>query len=150
MFKASSEFYSQVSSELATAGIDWNFIPPHSPHFGGLWEAGVKSTKHHLIRVIGEHILTFEEFATVLAEIEACLNSRPLYPMSGDMDDLTVLTPSHFLIGSSPGLIPDLPISAVPENRLSMYQLLSRLQQHFWKKWSREYLHHLQERNKWR
>ncbi|XP_066597121.1 uncharacterized protein [Prorops nasuta] len=150
MFKASSEFYSQVSSELAIAGIDWNFIPPHSPHFGGLWEAGVKSTKHHLIRVIGEHILTFEEFATVLAEIEACLNSRPLYPMSGDMDDLTVLTPSHFLIGSSSGLIPDVPISDVPENRLSRYQLLSRLQQHFWKKWSREYLHHLQERNKWK
>jgi hypothetical protein len=36
--------YSFISSE----GIDWKFIPPHAPHFGGLWEEGIKSTKAHL------------------------------------------------------------------------------------------------------
>ncbi|GFX19979.1 integrase catalytic domain-containing protein [Trichonephila clavipes] len=57
--------------------IDWNFIPPRSPNFGGLWESGVKSFKTHLKRVAGSSNLTLEEFITLLAEIEAALNSRP-------------------------------------------------------------------------
>ncbi|XP_066585519.1 uncharacterized protein [Prorops nasuta] len=150
LFKITSEFYSNIAEELATQGISWEFIPPHSPHFGGLWEAGVKATKHHLIRVMGTHLLTFEEFTTVLYEIEACLNSRPLCPFTGDIEDLTVLTPSHFLLGGPSHLVPDLPLHGVPENRLNRFQLLTRIQQTFWKRWSKEYLHHLQERAKWR
>ena len=49
-------------------------------------------------RVIGEHRLTFEEMYTLLCEIEACLNSRPLYPAGNDPDDPIPLTPGHFLI----------------------------------------------------
>ncbi|XP_066585411.1 uncharacterized protein [Prorops nasuta] len=135
MFKRSSDFYTNVAKDLAGQGVEWHFIPPHSPHFGGLWEAGVKATKHHLVRVIGEYALTFEEFATLLAEIEACLNSRPLCPLTGDMEDY---------------LIPDAPIGDIPDNRLNRYQLLSKIQQTFWRRWSKEYLHHLQERSKWR
>ena len=61
---------------------------PNAPHFGGLWEAGVKATKHHLLRVIGDHTVTFEELSNFLVEIEACLNSRPLWVLSDDPDDL--------------------------------------------------------------
>ncbi|XP_066600003.1 uncharacterized protein [Prorops nasuta] len=150
MFKASSKFYAEIAEDLAEKGVNWDFIPPNAPHFGGLWEAGVKATKHHLIRVMGDYTLTYEEFATVLAEIEACLNSRPLCPLSGDTDDLNALTPSHFLLGRQSGLIPEAPCIGVPENRLNRFQLLSKIRQDFWVRWSREYLHHLQERNKWR
>lgn len=41
-------------SEFCTASnLEWRFIPEHGPHFGGLWEAAVKSTKFHLKRIVG-------------------------------------------------------------------------------------------------
>ena len=54
--------------------IEWLFIPPRSPNFGGLWEAAVKSMKHHLRRVMGNSILTYEEMTTILCQIEQLLN----------------------------------------------------------------------------
>lgn len=86
---------------LANDGTQWRFIPPGAPHFGGKWEAGVKSVKHHLRRVMESHLLTYEEMTTLLNQIEAVLNSRPLCPLTDDSEDLSALTPGHFLIGES-------------------------------------------------
>ncbi|XP_049318559.1 FERM domain-containing protein 3 isoform X5 [Bactrocera dorsalis] len=58
----------------ADEGCSFIFIAPRAPHFGGLWEAAVKSAKHHIVRVTGSALLTAEELATVLAEVEAILN----------------------------------------------------------------------------
>lgn len=150
MFHRASEFYHGVAALLANDGTDWSFIPPSAPHYGGLWEAGVKSVKHHLKRVMGEHTLTFEELSTVLVEIEACLNSRPLGALSSDPDDLHALTPFHFLVGSTSALLPEDDLSEEPQNRLNRFQLLQRIRNQFWRRWSSEYLLHLQEREKWR
>jgi len=79
----------------------WHFTPPYFPNFGGLWEAGVKSVKHHPKRIVGSHTQTYEELARVLIRIEACLNFRLLCPLTADPDDLEALTPAHFLIGDS-------------------------------------------------
>ncbi|KMQ86874.1 hypothetical protein RF55_14027 [Lasius niger] len=95
MFRAASTFYQECIASLANDGTDSTYIPPGAPHFGGIWEAGVKSVKFHLRRVIGEHKLTFEEITTLLAQIEACLNSRPLYALSNSPTDLTALTPGQ-------------------------------------------------------
>ena len=150
MFDAASTFYREVASTIANDGTSWTFIPPNTLHCGGLWEVGVKSTKYHLKRVIGEHTLTFEELSSHLVEIEVYLNSRPLCPISSGIEDLQALTPAHFLIGSSLGLIPDEEPPNVPKNRLSQFHLLQRIRNQFWNGWSVEYLHHLQEREKWR
>ncbi|XP_055928180.1 uncharacterized protein LOC129959385 [Argiope bruennichi] len=90
----------KVSYFLSQQEIEWHTIPPLSPHFGGLWEAGVKSVKFHLKRVLGNSNLTFEELYTLLTQIETILNSRPLVSVDNDaVDNLNVLTPSHFIIG---------------------------------------------------
>ena len=96
-----SSFRFVVSQDLEWSGTVWSFNPPGAPHFGGIWEAAVRSSKYHLKRIIGESILTYEEFATLLCQIEACLNSRPLVPLTEDPSDSLVLTPVHFLIGET-------------------------------------------------
>ncbi|XP_045474991.1 uncharacterized protein LOC123680913 [Harmonia axyridis] len=133
----------------SSSGTDWRFIPPSSPHFGGLWEAAVKSAKHHLTRVIGEQKLTYEEFLTICTQVEAILNSRPLYLPSSDPSDFEALTPGHFLVFRSLTAPPDNDVSSVSVNRLSRWQLVQRFQQDFWKRWRQEYLHTLQQRHKW-
>ncbi|GBN46304.1 hypothetical protein AVEN_246835-1 [Araneus ventricosus] len=96
-----------VANFLCTNEIVWYFNPPSATHFGGLWEAAVKSMKFHLRRAIGAQTLIYEEFPTFLVQIEASLNSRPLVPVSSDPDDLSVITPANFLIGSTLDAIPE-------------------------------------------
>lgn len=144
-----SENQKSLQDSFANENIDWQFIPAHSPHFGGLWEAGVKLTKHHLKRVAGDASLTYEELSTLIAQIEAIVNSRPLTPLSTDPDDLIPLSPAHFLIGRTMTSLPDQPLMDIPEGRLSRLQRIQQLQQHFWARWHKEVISELQERTKW-
>lgn len=130
--------------------VSWHFIPPSAPHFGGLWEAGIRSVKYHLRRVLGSHTLTFEEFSTLLSRIEACLNSRPIAPFSDTMDDYEALTPGHFLIGSAITVNPEPSLLELNENRLSRWQLVRQISERFWKLWYNDYINTLQQRSKWR
>jgi len=109
----------------------------------------VKSAKNHLKRVVGDAALTFEEMYTALAQIEAVMNSRPLTPLSTDPNDLSYLTPGHFLVGDAMTSIPQQDVTHLPINKLSRWQHVNQIYQHFWKRWSREYLQQLQQRNKW-
>ncbi|XP_066258254.1 uncharacterized protein [Euwallacea similis] len=139
-----------VTSHLANNRIKWHFLPARSAHMGGLWEAAVKSIKFHLRRVLGESCLAYEEMHTLLTKIEACLNSRPLMPISNDANDYLPLTPAHFLIGDPLVNLPQLEIRDVTISRLSRYERLLQLQQQFWNRWSRDYLTNLQTRSRWK
>ncbi|KAJ8953746.1 hypothetical protein NQ318_015402, partial [Aromia moschata] len=74
----------------------------------------------------------------------------PLCPLTPDPNDLSPLTPAHFLIGRSLVAAPDEDLSDVKINRLSRFQLIQRLIQHYWKRWQRDYIAELQQRQKWR
>lgn len=52
---------------MSEQDTQWKFSFDRAPHFGHLWELGVR-----------EHHLSFEELTTILAEAQAILNSHPL------------------------------------------------------------------------
>ncbi|GFU25276.1 integrase catalytic domain-containing protein [Trichonephila clavipes] len=84
---AKSDNYNQnVSKFLTDNVIKWHQNVPGAPHMGGLWEAGIKSTKYHLKRVVGETKLTYEEFETFLTQIEACQNKYNKIKSSTDLN----------------------------------------------------------------
>ncbi|XP_073841504.1 uncharacterized protein [Musca autumnalis] len=126
---------------------DNNFVK--APHFGGLWEAAVKSAKGHLNRTLANTRLTFEELVTALVEIEAILNSRPISPMSSDPSDLEALTPGHFITGSALRSLPEREVTTTNINNLEHWAQITAIKQRFWKKWHHEYINELQVRNKW-
>jgi len=140
------ELVNKFSSEHR---ISWHFIPPHAPHFGGLWESSVKLFKHHFKRVVGDSLFTFEELNTFLVEVEGILNSRPITVISSDPNDVQALTPAHYLIGKPLIALPEGNLLSVPANRLSAWQHITKVRQHFWSRWNLEYLNELQKRSKW-
>ncbi|KAH0944378.1 hypothetical protein HN011_007012 [Eciton burchellii] len=96
-------------------------------------------------------MLSKAELATLLWQIEACLNSRLIAALSDPGDLSALATLGYFLIGR--------PLISVPEdsvlgvlinaNRLSRWQLMQAIQEQIWRTWSKDYLHSLQIRNKW-
>ncbi|KAL0830739.1 hypothetical protein ABMA28_002867 [Loxostege sticticalis] len=143
----------QLSSLMENAShaerIEFKFNPPSAPHFGGVWEIQIKAAKTHLYRVVGDQVLTFEELTTLFAQIEAVLNSRPLCPVSADPNDLSALTPGHFLTLEPLTAVPDEDLSSINVNRLHRWQLLQSFHQNFWSRWKHEYLNSLTQRAKW-
>ena len=53
LFSKSSSQFARIREYVNDLGVSWSFAPPHGPHFGGIWEAAVKSFKHHYRRVLG-------------------------------------------------------------------------------------------------
>ncbi len=133
-----------VDRYCTAQNIKWSHIPARSPHFGGLWEAAVKSMKLLLAKVVGPHNLFIDELYSLTVEIEAVLNSRPLTPIDSSPDDgIEILTPGHFLVGKSLKSVPAPDLSTRNINGLSRWNLRQRLIADFWKRWSNDYITHL-------
>ncbi|XP_035221051.1 uncharacterized protein LOC118193987 [Stegodyphus dumicola] len=85
----------KVQDEFSKQGIKWRFIVERAAWWGGFWEHMVQSLKALLKRILGKSSLTFRELQTVITEVEAILNSRPLtftYSDLGEPESLTLVT----------------------------------------------------------
>ncbi|XP_055605705.1 uncharacterized protein LOC129753880 [Uranotaenia lowii] len=119
----SQDYHREIVGKCAEQGIQWHFNPPAAPHFGGLWEAAVKSSKRHLLKVIRENAASYEDLNTLFIKIEVCIYSRPLTPLSDDPNDFAPLAPGHFLVDRALLQLPERDWTEAPSNRLNNFQL---------------------------
>ena len=141
--------HSKIQGALLQRGIDWIFNTPAASHHGGVWERLIRMVRKVLFSVLRQQSLNDENLHTILCEVEAILNDRPLTKVSDDVNDLEALTPNHILLlKGKPTLVPGLfqKDYVYIKKRWRQVQYLSDL---FWKRWIREYLPLLQERQKW-
>ena len=86
-----------ISTFLTNRAVKWQFITERAPWWGGFYERLVGSVKRCLKKTLGKASLNYIELNTILTEVEAVLNSRPLTYTYTDIEDGSPLTPSHFL-----------------------------------------------------
>ena len=137
----------------ANKGIRWRFNLSRAPWWGGMFERLIRSTKRCLRKAIGRQRLTYEELETVLIEVEAVLNSRPItYLYAKDTD--APITPSHLFCGRR--LLDQdevgRGVESIPKmNRQKAVTAAKKEGEavaHFWKRWHHEYLIDLREQHK--
>jgi len=140
---------SAIHEAMLRKNVEWVFNPPTASHHGGTWERMIRSIRKILDALLLQQVLTDEVLQTLLCEIEAILNSRPLTYVSSDHRDPEPLTPNHLLLlgGSVPvprGVFKDDDLYA--KRRWRQTQYLADL---FWSRWRKEYLPLLQHRQRW-
>lgn len=141
--------YNTIVDFYTSNSIDHKFTIPLASHMGGIYESGIKSVKMLLKRHLSSTKLTYELLYTVLVQIEGILNSRPLSPITDIPNDVTCLTPAHFLVGAPITDLPEPNMLDYKESRLNVYQRIIQMKQRFWKEFYCNYLSELQTRNKW-
>ena len=146
---ASLDHSDDLHSFMLKSSIEWHFIPPNAPHFGGAWERLVKSTKSALKSALKEQCVAETVLRTALIETEDVINSRPLTHNSTDPSDFTALTPNHFLRqDSNPHVPPGSFVTADRDSR-KRWRQSQILADHLFRRWCSEYLPHLTLRRKW-
>ena len=135
----------KIEEFLRQKCILWKFNPPAASHMGGVWERSVRNVLRFVLK---EQTLDDESLATVMCEIEAIINGRPITLVSDDAKDLNPLTPNHLLLLRSGAYLPPRVFykdDSYSRKRWRQAQYLSDL---FWKRWTKEYLPSLQKRTK--
>ena len=136
----------QLMKSMGSEAPDWKFIAPRAPWWGGWWERLIGIMKSSLKRSLGKRLLTRQELETVLHEVEACMNSRPLTFVGDELDSGSPLTPSHFLLGGSPHLKQNLnseDMSVTQEDLIQKNKLCCHISDQFWVRWIDEYIKNL-------
>ena len=139
----------KIEDFLQQRNIVWKLNPPLASHQGGVWERCIRTVRKILKSLLGNQTVDEEGLCTLMCEVEAIINGRPLTPVSDDPRDLSALTPNHLLLlrystTFPPGLFRKEDIYI--RRRWKQVQYLA---DQFWVRWIREYLPILQTRNKW-
>ena len=130
-----------VERYLSEKGCEWQFNPLHASHFGGVWERQIGTIRRILDAMLvetGVQKLTHELLVTLMSEVTAIVNSRPITAIPSDTDEPLPLTPSTLLmqktrpLGLLPGKFVSQDLYAQRRRRKVQY-----LAEQFWIRWRR-------------
>ena len=139
-FKSASAL---LQRQFDNCSFKWKFSIPLAPWYGGFWERLFRSIKGSLKKSLGNRAVPRSELETVLFEVEACINSRPLTTVAHS-DPPHILTPSNFLIGRGTPLTTSELLSLEKVNSLSeTYKQQKDAVRSFWEIWQTEYIRNL-------
>ena len=139
----------RIETFLQQKNITWFFNAPGASHHGGSWERLIRSSRRIMVGLLKEQTLSDDGLATLLAEVEAILNGRPLTRCSSDSNDLSCLTLNHLLLLKCDQALPPGIFTESDNYVRRRWRQVQYLSDQFWKRWVREYLVLLQERLKW-
>ncbi|GBM46537.1 hypothetical protein AVEN_17925-1 [Araneus ventricosus] len=143
----------EVQNYFGKKGIKWQYIVERAAWWGGYWERMVQITKIALRKILGRALVSFEELQTILAEIEAIINSRPLTYVYNEPNEPFPLTPANFLTGRRLTALPNwsgkrnIELFKGKKELIKRYLYREKILNNFWKRWKREYLLQLKGAN---
>ncbi|XP_062558174.1 uncharacterized protein LOC134223053 [Armigeres subalbatus] len=148
--KEMSAMNGRLAETFTNTTTRWVFNPPAAPHMGGSWERLVRSVKTAMAAIKTSEIPKEEALATFAVEAESVVNSRPLTFIPLESEQQEALTPNHFILLSSTGVVqpPKMPEDPRMVSRAD-WQLCRSMVDQFWRRWIRKYLPTIARRTKW-
>ena len=139
----------KFNNEMLQRNINWKFNPPAGSHFGGIWERQIRTVRKIMSALVKQQLLTDDSLSTLFCEIEAIVNNRPITTVQGSAGDLDPLTPNTLLLMKNNENLPPAVSDRPDQYAKKRWRQIQYLADMFWRRWSREYLTQLQERQKW-
>ena len=139
----------KIHESLLQKNIKWTFNPPAGSHHGGVWERCIRTVRKVFNALIREQTMDDEGISTLMCEVESIVNGRPITKVSDDPRDLEALTPNHLLLLHPGSSVPPGRFSKNDNSSVRRWRQVQYLADLFWRRWLREYLPSLQQRQKW-
>lgn len=128
---------------MTEKGIKWIFNTPAASHQCSVLERQIRTVRQVLNSVLKQQSLDDGGLRTIICEVEAIINNRPITLSSDNPGDFEALTPNHLLLIIPPGVFDQDDQYACRRWRQTQY--IANL---FWTRWTRKYLPLLQDRQK--
>ena len=141
-----------INDKLSDRQLIWEFGPARCGSAGGTWERVIGLSKKLIKSALGERIVGYDTFDAIVAGTMAIMNNRPLTQAPSAIDEISVLSPAHFLfpynfINSSLSILPP----AADHGRFlrESWRTVQSALDEFWGRWQRTYISTLRNRPKW-
>lgn len=139
----------KIQNNMTEKGIKWIFNTPAASHQGDIWERQIHTVRKVLNSVLQQQSLDDKGLQTIMFEVEAIINNRPITLSSDDPGDVEALTPNHLLLMKTQPNIPPGVFDQDDQYARRRWRQIQYIANLFWTRWTREYLPLLQELQKW-